>query len=452
MPAWFKKSKKNEEYKSRLRQDDIQSQFPGQDSSPNTDDVVANAFDILENFPLWLVEKHNNDETDFINFVQAYYDWLYSHKSGYKLDIDGLDALADIDTAPKEILKFYMKAYASGFPENMVGVTAGYTGPGIEESEVKDFIKGIRQEFYQRKSNEEAYRYFFESLYGITDGVNFSYPKKHMIRLNGGRFEGWKPPYIDLDGDPDTTDDIQVGNYDVLQHLGGSVLNGSLLQDSDWIQDFSYLISTPLVDNEVVEYQNALEELLHPAGLKVIYEQTMDDFIPPGGETTSGETHIMPKISNYYAYKMTSDSSIAGCSGCQGGMGATMGDDTVGFADYYSSISWDQESGSFYYMQGSGITFGGDMNGDGTGWEIDGISFGMEGVSGYGDIAGVFVHNGVSLGAKPNHVYPDWTYDGLTGTQFGDFKMSQIYFLSSPGSSPNAGVTHCHGTLAGCTA
>ena len=45
----------------------------------------------MENFPLWLIEKHNKDETDFVNFVQAYYDWLYSYKSGYELDIDGLD-------------------------------------------------------------------------------------------------------------------------------------------------------------------------------------------------------------------------------------------------------------------------------------------------------------------------------------------------------------------------
>ena len=258
----IKKSKKNEEYKSRLRQDDIESRFP------ETDDVVANAFDILENFPLWLVEKHNNNETDFINFVQAYYDWLYSHKSGYKLDIDGLDELADIDTAPDEILKFYMNAYAPGFPDSVVGVT-GDDENGLKPAEVKDFIKGIRSNFYQRKSNEEAYRYFFESLYGITGGINFSYPKKHMIRLNGGRFEGWKPPYIDLDGDPDTTDDIQVGNYDVLQHLGGSVLNGSLLQDSDWIQDFSYLISTPSIKDSgtgIPYYQDELKGLLHPAG------------------------------------------------------------------------------------------------------------------------------------------------------------------------------------------
>jgi hypothetical protein len=215
---------------------------------------------------------------------------------------------------------------------------------------------------------------------------------------------------------------------------------------------------------EDIPYQDALEELLHPAGLKVIYERTMDDYIPPGGETTSGETHIMPKISNYYAYKLTSDSSIAGCSGCQGGMGGTTGDSSrIEFDDYYSSISWDKSGtsitadngGSFYYMQGPGITFGGDMHqlidettGVSTGWEIDGISFAMEGVTGgYGS----HIH-GVSLGAKPNHVYPDWTYDGLTGTQFGDFKMSQIYFLSSPGSSPNAGITSCDQSLAGCTA
>ena len=36
-----------------------------------------------------------------------------------------------------------------------------------------------------------------------------------------------------------------------------------------------------------------------------------------------------------YAYKLNSSESVAGCSGCQGGMGATIGDDTVGFADYY---------------------------------------------------------------------------------------------------------------------
>ena len=411
MPSWFKPSKKNEELKNRERQDRIESLFP------ETDGVVPNTFEIIENFPLWLIERHFSNETDIINFTQAYYDWLYSHKSGYKFDINGLEALLDIDTTPNDILKYYINSYASGFPEDMIGVSEDSDGPGVTENRVKEFIKGIRQDLYQKKSNEEAYTYFFETLYGITQGINFHYPKTDMLRLNGGRFEGWVAP---LDGEGEG----YTGDYNSLHHLGGSYLNGSLIQDSNWIQEFSYLISTPLTeekfrDADLIPYKDALEELVHPLGLKVIYEKTMEDYIPPGGETNENGACIMPVLGNYYPYKLSTTESLNGCSGCHGGHGSSSG-----FDNYYSSVSYDSVSESFYYMQGSGNTYG-------SSWEANGISSGDFNI--------------------PTHVYPDWTLSGITGTEIGHIKLGQFYFLCSDSASPNIGITFCGGSLAGCT-
>lgn len=411
MPSWFKPTEKNEQYKSRLRQDDIESRFP------ESDGVVSNTFDILENFPFWLAEKHNNNETDLINFTQAYYDWLYSHKSGYKFDIDGLQSLMDIDTASSDILKFYLRSYAHGFPEEIIGTLDDGEEHGISESEVKDFIKNIRQDLFQKKSNEEAYRYFFNTLYEIADeDVDFHYPKTDMLRLNGGRFEGWKSA---------EEGNGQTGSYSELNHLGGSWLNGSLIQDSDWIQEFSYLISTPFSQDGFrgttdIPYADVMKELIHPVGLKVIYEKTMEDYIPPSGETSDAGGCVMPAIGNYYPYKLSTNNSINGCSGCHGGFGSS-----AGFDAYYDSVSYDSGSESFYYMRGSGETYGGE-------WEVDGVSFSDFNI--------------------PTHVYPDWTVDGITGTDIGNIKISQIWFMCSDSASPNAGITYCGGSLAGCTA
>ena len=180
------------------------------DTIQQKNEVVENVIDIKHLFPRWILDRNSNG--NMVQFVQAYYDWLYNN-SEYELTRTsfksvGLKTLIDIDDIPVQYLKYYVKSYVPDFPDWYLGVTSDY---GDNTPFVRNFVKGIRQNFYQKKSTEDAYQYFFESLYDVTNPVYFFYPKKYILRLNGGRFEDW--PVADVIGG--------TGDYDPIYDPDG---------------------------------------------------------------------------------------------------------------------------------------------------------------------------------------------------------------------------------------
>ena len=349
--------------------------------------------DIRHNFPRWILEIPKT-ENYFIKFVQEYYDWLYI-KSGYELNrtsyhFTGLGKLLDIDTTPNDFLERFSYSYAPGLSSlfKSKNITLG----------VRSFLKGIRENLYQRKSNEGAYRYFFQSLFNSDDGdILISYPKESIFRLNGGRFDGWS--------------DFIFGGAKVNHSLGGSFLNsGYILQDSDWYQDFSYLIKAGIdvVDENtgLPEYYEELTNTLHPAGLKGFFEKTVDDYIPPpdaDGSIIYGE---VPKLGNYFAYRLNSSVGYTACMGCSG-----------------SGIEYDGPT-----------AYGGGSTG---GWTS-------------GDAWGGIGNGSISAEYNiPTHNWPDWDDDISSGLIFGGIYIRDFVYLYPAVDSPNLGMTGC--TAAGGT-
>ena len=183
------------------------------------DSVVDEVIDVRHLFPKWILDRNANG--NMVKFVQAYYDWLYN-KADYELstttfNTTGLRRLIDLDETPVEFLKHFTYTYASGFPENVLEPT----NDGQDRTSfVKDFIKGIRTNFYQKKSTEEAYQYFFQTLYGVENPIDFFYPKKYILRLNGGRFSDWAIAPLQ-DGNQGGTYEYSTDTYQT-QNLGGS--------------------------------------------------------------------------------------------------------------------------------------------------------------------------------------------------------------------------------------
>jgi hypothetical protein len=388
----------------------------GQDI-PALDDVVENVIDIEHLFPLWIQERSNTSSPSnhLVKFTQEYYNWLYS-KSGYELSTTdfhpiGFQRLIDIEETPVQFLKHFASTYATGFPEWFIG---DETNTGVRR-----FMSGIRQFFYQKKGNEESFRYFFESLYSgqIDDGgepveveVNMYYPKVHMLRLNGGRFEGF--PSVDPGG---VTGEYFDGN-DSLRHMGGSYLNGPFrIQDSDWYQEYSYVLSTgvSLEDEETGQpiYTELLKSLLHPAGIKSFLEKTQEDYVPPedyDGGFISCEPTV---IGNYFPYRLNDDESMAHCIGCSGNSG--------------------------YHYDGPtamrNLVTEGNLGGA-TGWT-------------YGNAWNAVGNGGITLGySVPTYAYPNWA-DGITGDAeqniFGNIYIGEFMYLCPANNSPNLGVTGC---------
>lgn len=362
--------------------------------------------DIKDLFPHWVLERsESSDPVNFlVNFVQEYYNWLYI-KSGYELNrtsyhYSGFGKLSDINETPTEFLKHFAYSYATGLSTNMIGATAG-----VSDKNVREFLKGIRKNLYMRKGTEEAYRYFFQSLFGTkgTD-VSIQYPKQTIFRLNGGKFDdqGWEGT------------DGATGYYENLNHLGGSFLNGNYkIQDSDFYQDFSYVIKAgvDVVDDTtgLPIYYDDLNSMLHPAGTKGFFEQTINDYVPPDdfeGNILQGETTV---LGNYFAYRLgdTSGISMGACMGCCG-----------------SAFGYD---GPTAY---NGATLG-SFGGSSGGWTM---GFGWGGIGGGGISA---EYN------MPTHAWPDWDGDIGSGLTFGGIHIRDFIYLYPSASSPNVGITGC---------
>ena len=247
-------------------------------------------YDITNQIPLWVVyEKQEriqdgNDGLSIFDFIQKYYDWLYCDESGYELNVNFID-LIDIEKTRTAFLERLSQIYVDGF--DLKGLQ--HNGGLITSENLVKFIKAIRRNFYHKKTTEDGIRYFFKTLFGLADeDVKIEVPKKNILRLNGGRFY-----------DESFTFTGRTGSYDLLNSLSGSYLNGSRIQDGNWIQDWSYLLSVGLVASQ---YKSTYLDVAHPAGLKVVFEKTLADYQGPTYDETIPFVCELGRLSNYAPY------------------------------------------------------------------------------------------------------------------------------------------------------
>jgi hypothetical protein len=260
--------------------------------------------DITNQIPLWVVfekeklQSQGLQSTTIFDFLQKYYDWLYcdtTDGAGYQLGNKLLD-LIDIDKTKNEFARRLSEIYATGLIEN--------SNNQIELDNIKNFVKNIRKNFYQKKSTVDGIRYFFRTLYDVPEeNIAIEYPKKFLLRLNGGKFY-----------DENFVFSGATGNYDEINTLSGSYLNYSRIQDGNFYQDYSYLLKVGMLSEK---YRDAYKVMAHPAGLKVIYEKTLEDYIGPSEDYSSEDTCQNTFLKNYAPYQFIYDytNSVLGVSG-----------------------------------------------------------------------------------------------------------------------------------------
>lgn len=232
----------------------------------------ANVKDITKQIPSWILEEKLNIESQgttvitIFDFLQKYYDWLYCDTedgSGYQLGLKLID-LIDIDKTKELFIPRLAEIYANGLTPSAFSINGGK----IETDDARNFIHNIRKNFYHKKTTIEGLRYFFKVLFNISEEqVKVEYPKKYLLRLNGGRF--YSSNFYFPGG---------TGSYEALQSLSGSCLNFSRIQDGNFYQDYSYLLKVGIKSSY---YKDTYKQLAHPAGLKVIYEKTLEDYVGP---------------------------------------------------------------------------------------------------------------------------------------------------------------------------
>ena len=276
------------------------------------DTQCVNNFDITHIIPKWILERDSDLPSNFVDLAVNYYDWLYCKNNdkgaGYYTDLEDFQSLYALDNTEIEFLKKITLAYVAGFPEDKIENRGNQSE---DSTRFRNFVRNIRTEFYHRKGNENSYRYFFKTLYGVTgfgasgEDIGIDYPKKYIMRLNGGRFSGFR-----------AAETGSTGSYDEISSLGGSYLNGSVLRDGWWYQDYSYLLKVGRDDNE---YSDVLLNILHPAGLKPFFEKTINDYVPVGGSTSDFDPYAtLPALENYFGYYIGTTVDVPPCVGCSG--------------------------------------------------------------------------------------------------------------------------------------
>jgi hypothetical protein len=258
-------------------------------------------YSINSQIPSWVLFEKQDREADGISsqltiydFIQKYYDWLYCDAdagSQYQLSQKFLD-LIDIDRTRSSFLQRMAMIYADGFDPNSLEENGGL----VTEENLRLFLKNIRTAVYHKKTTEDGIRYFFTRLFGLDeDSINIEIPKKNILRLNGGRFSN-----------TDFSFPGGTGSYEDLGTLSGSYLNGSRLQDSNWIQDWSYLLKVGVISTK---YKETYLNILHPAGIKVVFEKTLADYQGPTFDETLPFVCEYPLLKNYAPYGISFDYS-----------------------------------------------------------------------------------------------------------------------------------------------
>ena len=288
---------------------------------------------IKELFPYWL-RLNSNGSSVLISLTQSYYDWLCCNTDDINsLSFFRLEDLIDLDHIPNDLVEHLSNTYLNALPATSIDT---YLTP----EKIKNLIDNIKINLYSTKGAESSFKLVINDFFGVDpDDISISYPKKYILRLNGGRYD-WMRDNLNATGDYSTNID------DFYPQLTGSYLNYSVIYDNDVWQEFSYVVDVVGVCLDA--YTNTVRPILHPAGTK--------DFFNLGFKATnqvntqsSVVTNEIAVFANYALYTLGSTADIGHTFGCSGAYGGVTG------YPIYKFPSWDADISGKYY---SGMTFG----------------------------------------------------------------------------------------------
>ncbi|QIG65716.1 baseplate wedge subunit [Ochrobactrum phage vB_OspM_OC] len=264
-----------------------------------------------------------------VKFIEYYYEWL--QQSGNPIDVTRkINHYRDVDRVPEKFYTFLRGEFLKNLPHGMP----------IDETILYKNIK----DFYRAKGSEKAFKLLFRILYN--EDISFYYPADDILRTSDGRWIVNKTLRINPNIPQDafqgfyTIRGEQSGayarfeklvsfiqnNYEVyevyLSHIDGDFIKGEklladgiedfvglvesdgvitqdgyyegtygflssdkYLQDNYYYQEYSYVIKS---SKTVDQYQNAVKNLVHPAGLKMFGSIEMESILDISTETGFG--------------------------------------------------------------------------------------------------------------------------------------------------------------------
>lgn len=382
-----------------------------------------------DRLPQHVVELYDR----FTKFIALFYKYLECNQA-----VGLLSSLKDLDDAPNALIKLYKDIYAVNFPDktlsNQKEVLVDFINPENSKIDVQNFLRYVK-DFYQLKSSEEAYRFFFKTFYGAD--VAIDYPKKLVHRCSEGSFLGNYAGYTGPTGgdyspnDPTgVTPGAPVGVY--YGNQMGLISGFSRLHDNKYYQNYSYLIDVFVSGGgEQIgwdSYKDYIYNLLHPAGMFVAGNYVLTDVFEQPGTTGTTVPVETPIIGNYTPYRFNTVVNLK---------------DNENSTDLYpcgynpyTSIIADHgiDSGGLYYKNEAGTTA----------HDPDGTPLGLAGHTGASDAAELDVSY-FRIFHHPN----SWSATVRSGVSMGNISLGAFAYLTAINTvtgSPN----DAEGSSAGC--
>ena len=121
----------------------------------------------------YLPDFVRNNHSGFVDFIEAYYEWMEQVENPYATSATLMDTL-DIDRTLDSFVEYFKETYLYGFPMNFA--------TGVDQ---KTVLKNINN-FYKAKGTEAAYKFLFRILHD--SDVEFFYKKVDILRTSDGKW------------------------------------------------------------------------------------------------------------------------------------------------------------------------------------------------------------------------------------------------------------------------
>jgi len=119
--------------------------------------------------------RDNPDYTNFVSFLQAYYEWM--EQSGNVMDLSkNLLNYRDVDNTTDEFLKYFYNDFLTYFPKKLLE----------DPTKNKSIIVKLAKELYKSKGTPASYRFLFRLLYNAD--VEFFNTKDAVLKASSGKW------------------------------------------------------------------------------------------------------------------------------------------------------------------------------------------------------------------------------------------------------------------------
>lgn len=157
----------------KIQGSDFTIKFNSYDSTLSVENKIT--YVLKSTIPNFVKEDYAN----FVIFVKAYYEWLYSSNNPFYAPLISED-FKDIDRTPEYFIKYFREQFLSDFPESLT--LDKQTGTPLN---LKSLIKNI-VDFYSSKGTEKSIKFLLKILYDTHSEIY--YPKKDIFKASYSRW------------------------------------------------------------------------------------------------------------------------------------------------------------------------------------------------------------------------------------------------------------------------